>query len=30
MGGGREVKDGGDICIPMAVSFWYMAKTTIL
>ena len=26
--GGREVQEGGDICIPMANSCWYMAETT--
>ena len=26
-GGGREVPEGGDICIPMADSCWYMAET---
>ena len=30
-GGGREVQEGGDICIPMADSYWRMAETiTIL
>ena len=26
-GNGREVQNGGDICIPMADSRWYMAET---
>ena len=30
-GGGKEVQEGGDICIPMAYSCWCMAETiTIL
>ena len=27
VGGGREVQEGGDICIPMADWCWYMAET---
>ena len=27
VGGGREVREGGDMCIPMADSCWYMAET---
>ena len=23
---GREVQEGGDICMPMADSFWYLAE----
>ena len=26
VGGGREVQEGGDICIPMADSCWWMAE----
>ena len=25
-GGGQEVQEGGDICIPMTDSFWCMAE----
>ena len=27
VGGGREAQEGGDICIPMADSYWYTAET---
>ena len=30
MGGGREVQEGGDICIPVADSCWYMAETNAI
>ena len=30
VGGGREVQEGGDICIPMADSCCYMAETNIV
>ena len=30
LGGGREVQEGGDICMPMVDSCWYVAGTTIL
>ena len=26
-GGGREVQEGGDICIPKVDSCWYLAET---
>ena len=29
-GGGREALEGGDICVPMADSCWYMAETTTI
>ena len=29
-GGGREVQEGGDICIPVADSCWYMAETSTI
>ena len=28
VGGRREIQEGGDICVPMADSSWYMADTT--
>ena len=28
--GGMEVQEGGDICIPMADSCWYMAETNTI
>ena len=30
VGGGREVLEGGDICTPMADSYWCMAETNII
>ena len=30
VGIGREVQDGGDICVPMADSCWYMAETNMI
>ena len=30
VGGGREVQEGGDICIPVADSCWYMAETNTI
>ena len=30
VGGGREVQEGGDICIPMVDSCLYMAETNML
>ena len=27
VGGGKEVQEGGDICIPMANSCWQIAET---
>ena len=30
MGSGREGQEGGDICIPMADSCWYMAETNTI
>ena len=27
VGGGREVQEGWDMCIPVADSCWYMAET---
>ena len=30
VGGGREIQEGGDICIPMADSCQCMAKPTII
>ena len=30
VGGGREVQEGGDICIPVADSCWYMAETNAI
>ena len=29
-GGGREVQEGGDICIPMADSCWCVAETNTI
>ena len=29
-GGGREVQEGGDICIPMADSCWRVAETNAI
>ena len=29
-GDGREVQHGGDLCIPMAGSCWYMAETNTI
>ena len=30
VGSGREVQEGGNICIPMAGSYWCMAETNTL
>ena len=30
VGGGREVLEGGDVCIPMVDSCWGMAETNII
>ena len=30
VGGGREVQEGGDICIPVADSCWCMAETNTI
>ena len=30
VGIGREVQEGGDICVPMADSCWYMAETNMI
>ena len=30
VGGRREVQEGGDICIPMADSRWWMAETNTI
>ena len=30
MGDGREVQEGGDICIPMADSCWYVAESNTI
>ena len=30
VGIGREVQEGGDICVPMADSCWYMAETNTI
>ena len=27
VGGGKEVQEGGDICTPMAISYWCMTET---
>ena len=27
VGGGRKVQEGGDMCVPVADSCWYMAET---
>ena len=30
VGGGREIKEGRDICVPMPDSSWCMAKTNTI
>ena len=30
VGGGREIREEGDRCIPMSDSCWYKAETTII